>query len=194
MGPYQGGHKLGNLLSTYQCRQTWPARTGAMGPITLRERRAGQEAPSLGCKEENSDGKQSFTAKASRCPGQHPWRPSKWPCDLSQTYHKRAASVFQANYPKKWVPEEDQLCTGLLDSLALLLGIESLKDMFLLYSVRPEIEVTQFGALQSWFAVRYMEQQLEERACHLSCSFPRSPRASAPGQEPGTCGFWAELL
>lgn len=38
-----------------------------------------------------------------------------------------------------------------------------------------------------------MEQQSEERACHLSCGFPRSPGASAPSQEPGACGFWAEL-
>lgn len=65
--------------------------------------------------------------------------------------------------------------------------------MFLLYSVRPESEVTQFGAPWSWFPVRYMEQQSEERACHLSCSFPRSPGASALSQEPGARGFWAEL-
>lgn len=38
-----------------------------------------------------------------------------------------------------------------------------------------------------------MEQQSEERACHLPCSFPRFPRASAPSQEPSTHGFLAEL-
>lgn len=38
-----------------------------------------------------------------------------------------------------------------------------------------------------------MEQQPEERACHLSCGFPLSPGASAHSQEPSTRGFWAEL-
>lgn len=51
--------------------------------------------------------------------------------------------------------------------------------MFLLSCVGAESEVTQFGALQNGFAVRYMEPQSEQRVCCLSCNFHCSSRASA---------------
>lgn len=82
-------------------------------------------------------------------PEQHPWSDSKRPCDFSQTYQERAASAFWAGYPRRWVPEEDLLCIALLESLALLLGIESRKVMFLLSFIGAESEATQFGALQN---------------------------------------------